>query len=109
MSTRGFLGRSIAALASVSMLVVSLNPASAFTLAAPSLQQHFVSAEVQNVWWCRWNCGPRPGGGWGPAALVGGLVAGAVVGAAIAAPHYRDPCWQRWVGPYGDVEWRRTC
>jgi hypothetical protein len=86
MSHRGFLGRSIAALASVSMLVVSLNPASAFPLGAPSLQQHFVSAEVQNVWWCRWNCGPRVGG-WGPAALVGGLVAGAVVGAAIAAPH----------------------
>jgi hypothetical protein len=106
MSTRGYLGRSVAALASISMLAVSVDPASAFTLTAPSLQQHFVSAEVQNVWWCRWNCG-RPGWGWGP-ALVGGLVAGAVVGAAVAAPH-RDPCWQRWVGPYGDVEWRRTC
>ena len=108
MSTRGFFARSIAALASVSMLVVSLNPASAFTLAAPSLHQHFASAEAQNVWWCRWNCGPR-GPGWVPAAVLGGLLAGAVVGAAVAAPHYRDPCWQRWVGPYGDVEWRRAC
>ena len=68
--------------------------------------------KVQSVWWCRWGCGPgwgyRPWG-WGGFA-AGAVVGGAVVGAAAAAPYYYGgPCWQRWVGPYGGVHWRRVC
>ena len=46
--------RSIAALAAVATLALSLSPASAFTLSGPSLSDSAVSAQVQKVWWDRW-------------------------------------------------------
>jgi len=120
MLARGFLRCSVSTLAGVAMLAVSLSPASALTLVAPSLEQPFASSQIEKVWWCRWGCGwgwRGPGPGWGPAAVAGGVVAGTVAGAAIAgSPAYAGPpvyaggpCWRRWIGPYGRVHWRRVC
>ena len=117
MSSRGFLRCSVSTLAGVAMLAVSLSPASALTLVAPSLEQPFASSQIEKVWWCRWGCGwAWRGPGWGPAAVAGGVVAGTVAGAAIAGsaayaapPVYYGPCWRRWIGPYGRVRWRRVC
>src|SRR5580698_8245625 len=51
---------SLAALAGAAMLALSMSPASAFTLAAPSLEQPFAAAQIDKVWWHHgW------GGGWG--------------------------------------------
>jgi len=36
------------------MLALSMSPASAFTLAGPSLQQPVASAQIDKVWWRRW-------------------------------------------------------
>lgn len=106
MLARSFLRCSVSTLASVAMLVVSLSPASALTLVAPSLEQPFASSQIEKVWWCRWGCGR----GWGPAAVVGGVVAGTVVGAAVAgSAAYARPCWRRWIDPYGRMYWRRVC
>ena len=93
---------SIAALAGAAMLGLSFSPASAFTLAGPSLQQSAASAQVDKVWWRGggwrgggwhggWRGGWHRGWGWGPAAVVGGLAAGAIVGSALAAPGYYGP------------------
>jgi hypothetical protein len=50
----------LAALAGAALLALSMSPASAFTLAAPSLEQPFASAQIDKVWWHHgW------GGGWG--------------------------------------------
>jgi hypothetical protein len=56
---------SLAAAAGAVMLTVSMTPASAFTLASPSLGQPYASAQVEKVWWDRWHRwhGPRY---WGP-------------------------------------------
>jgi hypothetical protein len=133
MRVRSLLSHFAAAVAGVSMLATSLSPASALPIGDSSLGQSFAaSSEVQDVWYCRWNCGGwhpgwgyragwgwQPGWrgpgwqgpGWGPGAVVGGVLAGAVVGAAVAGPPvvYGGPCWRRWVGPYGGVHWRRVC
>jgi hypothetical protein len=126
MSIRTFASRSIAALAGVSMLALSLSPASALTLAGPSLEKSVASAQIDKVWW-RGGWGWRGGGwgwrggwgyrgwGWGPAAVVGGLAAGAIVGGAIASrPYYGygygyGPCWRQVVGPNGGPAWQRVC
>ena len=51
---------SIAAIAGAAMLTLSMGPASAFTLAAPSLENSVASSQVEKVWWHHgW------GGGWG--------------------------------------------
>ena len=53
---------SLATLAGAAMLALTMGPASAFTLASPSLEQPVASAQIEKVWWRRW--GWR--GGWGP-------------------------------------------
>jgi hypothetical protein len=94
-----------------SLVALTLSPASAFTLAGPSLAQPVSSLQIDKVWWRGGGCGwGRCGGwgrgygwrgygwrgygwrgyGWGPAAVVGGLAVGAAVG-ALAAPRYYAP------------------
>jgi hypothetical protein len=58
--SRGFATRSLAAVAGATMLALSMTPASAFTLAGPSLEKPVASAQIENVWWHRWG----PGWGW---------------------------------------------
>jgi hypothetical protein len=56
---------SLAALAGAAMLTLSIGPASAFTLASPSLEQPFASAQIEKVY-CRWGrCGYGWRGGYG--------------------------------------------
>ena len=43
------------------MLTISMGPASAFTLASPSLEQPVASAQIDKVWW---RGGWRGGYGW---------------------------------------------
>ena len=77
--SRKLAAYSLSALAGASMLALSMSPASAFTLAAPSLEQPFAAAQIDKVWWRHywgggwgWHHGwgwHRPwgwGGGWGP-------------------------------------------
>jgi hypothetical protein len=47
-------GCSLAAVAGVAMLALSMGPASAFTLTSPSLEHSYSAAQVQKVWWDRW-------------------------------------------------------
>ena len=79
MSPRGLTAMSLAALAGATMLTLSTGPASAFTLAAPSLTQPVVSSQIDQVYWRR-GWGRGRGWGWGPGAILGGLAAGALVG-----------------------------
>ena len=51
---------SLSAVAGAAMLALSMSPASAFTLAAPSLEQPFAAAQIDKVWWRHYW-----GGGWG--------------------------------------------
>jgi hypothetical protein len=53
----------VGAIAGVSMLALSLSPASAFTLSEPSLQLSAASAQTDKVWWRRYGYGWR-GYGW---------------------------------------------
>ncbi len=53
----------LAALAGAAMLTISMGPASAFTLASPSLEQSVASAQIDKVWW-RGGWGWRGGYGW---------------------------------------------
>ena len=86
MVNRILVGGFAAALAGAAMLAISAAPASAFTLASPSLEAPVAGANIDKVWydrWGRWHPGPRwgymgPGPGWG-------------------YYHHRH-CW---VGPYG--------
>ena len=115
MSLRSLASRSIAAAAGASMLALSLSPASAFTLAGPSLQQPVASLQIDKVWW------RHRGWGWGPGAIIGGLAAGALVGGYYGGyygsgygpgyygPGYYDPCWRRVGGPWGGWHWARVC
>jgi hypothetical protein len=48
--TRGCLAAAVGG----AILTMSMAPASAFTLAAPSLAPAVDSAEIQHVWWDRW-------------------------------------------------------
>jgi hypothetical protein len=119
----------IGAVSGVAMLGLSLSPASAFTLAAPSLEKPVASAQIDKVWWRGgwgggwrggWRRGPGwgyrgwgyRGYGWGPAAVVWGLAAGAVVGSALAAPGYYGPGPAYGPGPgyYGNPSYQgRDC
>src|SRR4051794_18965915 len=107
MQIRSLISRAAAALAGVSMLAAAAGPASAITLGDSTLEQSFAAtSNLQDVWYCRWNCGGWhrgygyragygwvpgwrgpgwQGPGWGP-VVAGGVVAGALLGAAVAAP-----------------------
>ena len=119
-----FSTKALGAIAGVAMLSATMSaPASAFTLASPSIGDHFSAGQVDKVWWGwrgggwgwrggwgyrPWGWGYRPWGwrggwGWGPGAFA----AGAVVGTAAAAAAYNG-CWRRVWGPYG-WQWARVC
>ena len=67
MVNRILVGGFAAALAGAAMLAISSAPASAFTLASPSLEAPVAGANVDRVWWDRWgNWHPGPRWGWGP-------------------------------------------
>jgi hypothetical protein len=81
MVNRILVGGFAAALAGVAMLAISSAPASAFTLASPSLEAPVAGANVDRVWWDRW-------GRWHPGPRYG--------------YHYRH-CWR---GAYGRLHCR---
>ena len=98
MLSRQWISRLSAVLASAAMVTASIDPAPAFTLAAPSLKQSITAAQIDKVWWRRWGCGW--GCGWGPFAIVGaagalatGIVAAPFVGVgrAVGGPYYYGP------------------
>lgn len=67
MSMRSLASYSSAALAGATMLALSLSPASALTIAGPSLEQSIASSQVDKVWY-RYGYGWRGYGyhpGWG--------------------------------------------
>jgi hypothetical protein len=97
----------IAALATVMMLTMPVETASAFSLAAPNLGPSIAASQIGKVWWRRWGCGW--GCGWGPAAVIGGVAAGVVVGSALAARPAYGPCWRQVADPYGNWHWQRIC
>jgi hypothetical protein len=136
MLSRQWISRLSAVLASAAMLTTSIDPAPAFTLAAPTLKRSVAAAQIDKVWWRRWGCGW--GCGWGPFAIVGaagalatGIVAAPFVGVgrAVGGPYYYGPgyyapayyggpgnygpggygpCWRRVWGPAG-WRWARAC
>jgi hypothetical protein len=63
MVNRVLVGGLAAAAAGAAMLAISSAPASAFTLASPSLESPVAGADVDKVWWDRWGHW-RPGPGW---------------------------------------------
>jgi hypothetical protein len=69
MVNRILVGGFAAALAGAAMLAISSAPASAFTLASPSLEAPVAGANVDKVWWDRWGRWhpnhPYWGPGWG--------------------------------------------
>lgn len=133
MLSRQWISRLSALVASAAMLTASIDPAPAFTLAAPTLQNSVAAAQIDKVWWRRWGCGW--GCGWGPFAIVG--AAGALVaapfvglGRAVGGPPYYGPgyygyapayyagqgyygggygpCWRR-VWSQAGWRWARAC
>jgi hypothetical protein len=64
MQSRTLANGALAALAGAAMLTISMGPASAFTLASPSLEQPVAAAQIDKVWWRGGGWGWR-GGGWG--------------------------------------------
>jgi len=85
MSPRSLTAISLAALAGAAILAASIGPASAFTLAAPSLEQATASSQIDKVYW------RHRGWGWGPGAIIGGLAAGALVGGYYGGYYGRGP------------------
>jgi hypothetical protein len=69
MMNRILVGGFAAALTGAAMLAISSAPASAFTLASPSLEAPVAGANVDKVWWDRWGRWhpnhPYWGPGWG--------------------------------------------
>ena len=76
MTTKTMTNHAIAAFGGATMLALTLSPASAFTLSAPSLEAPVAAAQIDKVWWGGWHhwhhhFWGRPwaygyGGGWGP-------------------------------------------
>jgi hypothetical protein len=63
MLSRVLSGTVISATVGATMVAMTAAPADAFTLSAPSLENKVATAEIQQVYWCRWgNC--HPGWGW---------------------------------------------
>jgi hypothetical protein len=100
MSPRNLTAISLAALAGAAMLTLSTGPASAFTLAAPSLERAVPSSQIDQIYWRRgWR-----GGGWVPGAIIGGLALGALGGGyyggyygpgpSYYGPRYGGDCWR---------------
>ena len=56
MLSRKLLNCSLAALTGAMMLTFSMAPASAFTLASPSLEQSYSSTQIEKVWWHHRHC-----------------------------------------------------
>lgn len=118
MQMRSLIRRFSAALTGVSMLATSLNAASALTIGDAAFEHSVASPQVQDVWYCRWNCGGwhpgwgyRPGWGWqagwrGPGWQGPGWGV-AVVG--VPPVVHGGPCWRRWIGPNGGVHWTQVC
>jgi hypothetical protein len=95
MSFRTVAKYTIAAIGGATMLATSLSPASAFTLAAPSLEQPVASAQIDKVWFNGgWHHGW--GGGWGWHHGWGGGWAGGYGGGYGygGGPH----CWRGYWG-----------
>jgi hypothetical protein len=90
MVNRILVGGFVAAVAGAAMVAISSVPASAFTLASPSLEAPVAGANVDKVWWDRWgNWHPGPRWGYGaPGPRWGG---------------YQSNCWR---GPYGHLHCR---
>ena len=69
MVNRILVGGFAAALAGAAMLAIFAAPASAFTLASPSLAPPVAAGNVDHVWWDRWGRWhpnhPYWGPGWG--------------------------------------------
>jgi hypothetical protein len=63
MQSRTLANAGLAALAGAAMLTISMGPASAFTLASPSLENSVASSQIDKVWW-RGGWGYRGGWGW---------------------------------------------
>jgi hypothetical protein len=65
--TRKLATCSLAALAGAAMLALSMGPASAFTLASPSLEQPVAASQIDKICWHCWGGGWHGGwhGGWG--------------------------------------------
>ncbi len=57
MQSRTLVNVALAALAGAAMLTISMGPASAFTLASPSLENSVASSQIDKVWWRRWGYG----------------------------------------------------
>jgi len=85
MANRILAGGFAAALAGAAMLAISSAPASAFTLASPSLEKPVAAADIDHVF-CRWHCGGGWGWhrGWGPGWGPGW------------GWHHRHCGWNRW-------------
>jgi hypothetical protein len=91
----------LAALAGAAMVALSMNSASAFTLAAPSLEQPFAAAQIDKVWWHHgwgggWGWHHGWGGGWGwhrPWGWGGGPYYGGYYGGG-----WGGHCWRGYWG-----------
>jgi hypothetical protein len=82
----------LVAITAAAMATLSTMPASAFTLAAPSLAQPVAAAQIDHVWWDRW-------GRWHP--NVYGYGYGVPFVAPVPAPYYGYYGRRCWRGYYG--------
>jgi hypothetical protein len=97
MSVQNLAKYTVAALGGATMLALTLSPASAFTLAAPSLEAPVASAQIDKVWWHGgWGGHHGWGGGWGwhHGYGWGGGYAGPGWGGGYAGPN----CWRGYWG-----------
>lgn len=107
MPIRNIVKSGLAAITGVAMLAGSLSSGSAMTVATPTALRPDASSQIEKVWYCRWNCGGWHSG-WGYRASYGWTPGWRGYGWR-APVYYGNPCWRRWIGPYGGVHWRRVC
>jgi len=85
----------LAAVAAGAMVMLSMTPASAFTLAAPSLAPPVAEGQIDHVWWDRW-------GRWHPNApyFYPPVPPVPFVDPYYAPPYYgyRRHCWRGYYG-----------
>jgi hypothetical protein len=92
MLVRNLAKYTVAALGGATLLALTLSPASAFTLAAPSLEAPVASAQIDKVWWHHgW------GGGWGWHHGWGGGWGGGFAGPGYGYA-YGPHCWRGYWG-----------